>query len=72
MNGAMSIDRLQFSCKQKENYLFTDLRLLDWDSDVSLLPTPITDLPLRPSKSNKEVTAVFSVMEIRVMNAISC
>lgn len=49
----MSIDSLQFSCKQKENYLFADLRLLDWDSDVSLLPTPVTDLPLRTSKSSK-------------------
>lgn len=61
MNAAMSIEELRFSSKEKGKDLFTDLRLLDWESDVSVLLTPITDLPLRSSKSNKWIAAVFSV-----------
>lgn len=61
MNAAMSIEELCFSSEEKGKDLFTDLRLLDWESDVSVLLTPITDLLLRSSKSNKWIAAVFSV-----------
>lgn len=61
MNGAISIEEIHFSSRWKGKDLFTSLRLLDWDSDVSMLPTSSIDLLLRSSKSNKWVAAVFSV-----------
>lgn len=68
MNGDVSIEELSFYSRGKRKDLFTELKLLDLDEDVSVLP--VINLPLCYRPKNNLCIAVFMFTDIFVMYVI--
>lgn len=69
MNGTVSIQELSFYCRGKGKELFTELKLLYLDDDVSMLP--VINLPLCYGLKCNLCIAASMFTEIFVMYVIS-